>query len=67
MKTQLLQDFNQILEQLVDETRGMKTPLLIFTFSDPNEQTKQFLSKLLKPRLNQDFRQQGVIKQLSIN
>lgn len=40
MKQQLLRDFNQILEQLVEETRGMKTPLLIFTFSDPNEQTK---------------------------
>ena len=39
-KPKLMADFNEILEKYVNETRNVKSPLFIFTFSDPNEQTK---------------------------
>ena len=62
-----MRDFNQILEQLVFETRNVKSPLFIFTFSDPNELTKQYLNKLFSQKINQEMRHQGFVKQLSIN
>lgn len=39
-KNQLLKDFNDAIESYLDNTHEMKRPLLIFTFSDPNEITK---------------------------
>jgi hypothetical protein len=40
---------------------------MIFTFSDPNELTKQYLNKLFSQKINSDLRSQGFVKQLSIN
>jgi hypothetical protein len=45
MRTQLLRDFNNILDQVLVETK-FRRPLLVFIFSDPVERSKGFLNKI---------------------
>ena len=45
----------------------MKSPLLIFTFSDPNEMTKQFLNKMFSRKIMLDYKGYGYVKIQSIN
>jgi hypothetical protein len=65
MKAQLMKDFNDEIEKTIEETSrlNLKSPLLIFTFSDPNEQTKQFLNKLFSRRIMGDVDQKGFMGQ----
>lgn len=40
---------------------------MIFTFSDPNELTKQFLNKTFSRKIMDEYLAAGYVKQLSIN
>lgn len=68
-KMQLIRDFNETIESSIDDIvrHNLKSPLLIFTFSDPNEVTKQFLNKLFSRRIMQEYMSKGFIKTMSIN
>ena len=68
-KTQLLKDFNDQVEQFIEESSRLKLkpPLIIFTFSDPNEITKPFLNKLFSRRIMQDHQTTGFVKILQLN
>lgn len=64
-----MKDFNDTIENMIEETsrNSLKSPLLIFTFSDPNEVTKQFLNKLFSRKIMTDYFLQGYIKFLQLN
>jgi len=65
----LIKDFNDVLEQVVNQTtrNNLKSPLMIFTFSDSNEITKQFLNKLFSRKVMIDFVGSGFVKVHTIN
>ena len=69
MKQKLLRDFNQILEQAIYDSASnqFKAHLMIFTFSDPNELTKQFLNKIFSRKIMDEYLAAGYVRQLSIN
>ncbi len=66
-KPVFLRDFHQGLESFIEQTSGVQSPLLIFSFGDPNEQTKQFLSKLFSPKIMGEYLLEGVVRTLSLN
>ena len=41
--------------------------MLVFTFSDPSEMSKQFLNKLFSSRIMVDFKNRGLVLVLNIN
>jgi hypothetical protein len=69
MKNALIRDFNDEIEKAIEETARLKlkSSLMLFTFSDPNELTKQFLNKLFSRRIMIDHVSAGFVKTLSIN
>jgi hypothetical protein len=64
-KNTLINDFNAVLEQMIEETaqREVKSPLFIFTFSDPNEMSRSFLNKLFSHKIMNHHLMQGHVKQ----
>lgn len=68
-RNQLLKDFNEILEQyiLLGKQRFDSSPLIIFTFSEQNECTPQFLNKLFSRRIMNEFLPQGLVATIKIN
>ena len=66
---QLIRDFNESIEKGIQKNlrENFKSPLIIFTFSDPNEVTKQFLNKLFGRYIMQDCVGKGFVKTMSIN
>jgi hypothetical protein len=47
--------------------KGLKAPLMIFTFSDPDEMSKSFINKLFSKKIAQDYEMMGYVKTLKIN
>ena len=46
---------------------GLKCPLMIFTFGNPDETHKQFLNRLFSRKITQEFAQYGYVQSLKIN
>ena len=64
-----MRDFNQILEQTIEETarKKLKCPLMIFTFSDPDEIHKAYLNRLFSKKITQIYAQEQWVQTLKIN